>query len=132
MPYLTEFIDGGKGVVRIGMGVVTGQEILKAVMAWDTDNPPLEWITHALIDLTEVSAMDISAEEIRRIAEVDKASSKKMGRVHVAIAASQDIAFGMSRMYSGLTVSTGWIVNILRTRPEATAWLRSVVDTELV
>lgn len=132
MPYLTEFIDGGRGVVRSGQGIVTGREILEAVRGWDKSRYPLEGITHALIDLSEVSAMELTGDEIRQIAEIDKANSREMRQVYVAIAASRDIAFGMSRMYQGLTVSTGWKVNIVRKRAEAIAWLRSVVDTELI
>jgi hypothetical protein len=132
MPYLAEFIDGGKGVVRIGRNVVTGEEILLALRTWDRSLYPLEKITHALVDLTEVSALEITGDELRKIADIDKAVSQEMGPVYLAIAASRDIAFGMSRMYQGLTISTGWKVNIVRERSEAVEWLRSVVDTQLV
>lgn len=131
MPYLTEFIDGGRGVIRMGQGVVTGAEIIQALEAWPDD---VEWtgrITHGLVDLTGVHVFEVSTEEVRRIADIEKRHAQAMKRVFVAIAAPADLAFGMSRMYDGLIAPTGWVVNIVRSRGQGVAWLRSMVETEL-
>lgn len=44
----------------------------------------------------------------------------------VALVASSDLEYGMSRVFSAFEEKCGYTTNVFRTRPEAVAWLRSL------
>ncbi len=123
MPYLTEFIDEGTGILHVGKGVLTGEEIIAAIATLAQDMPHAELITHVFIDLTEVTSVQVSTEEVRVITAIDKKNSDLIKQICTAIVAPEDLAYGMSRMYAGLIPTPGWSIGVFRTMPEARVWL---------
>ena len=67
------------------------------------------------------TAFDFSAEELEEIAS--HASSADHDPSRVAILVSQDLSFGVSRMYEVYRKNTLTDVNVFRDEPEAIAWL---------
>ena len=130
MPYDTEFIDEGSGILHVGQGVLTGREIIEAMKGLATDPQSLESITHGLIDLTEVAEFRVSMDELQIILDIDRQSSKVIRRARVAIAASEDLLFGTSRMYAGMMHTPGWTIEVFRMMDQARAWLYSHHPTE--
>jgi hypothetical protein len=130
MPYLTEFIDEGTGILHVGSGVLKGQEIIKVVMAMAGKVPHPERVTHGLIDLTEVTDFQVSTEELKVITGVDRTQAETMKRIYVAIVAPKDVAYGMSRMYEGLMLTPGWTIEIFRTMNQARTWLSTRLSAE--
>jgi len=128
MSFQTEFIDGGTGALRIGRGVVTGQEIIDSVESFlSTVDDPMR-ITHQLVDFTKVDAFDVFTEDMERAAFLALRNAKRMGKVRLAIAAPGDVAYGMCRMFGALVYRSEWSICIVRAREEAVAWLGSRLD----
>lgn len=124
MPYRSELIDDGTGLLRIGTGVVKGQEIIEAAACLTSAFDPGR-ITHGLVDFTQVTSFEVTTQEIQTITALNMKNGEVTDAVIVAIAAPDDIAFGMSRMYGSLIAQRGWIVHTYRTMAEARAWLES-------
>jgi len=129
MPYHSELIEDGTCVLRVGTGVLTGKEILATARALPEVVVDMSKITHGLVDLTGVTRLDVSTEEVRRISELNLKISELTGPGRIAIAASSDLAFGMSRMYGALVSTKNWTVATFRTMEEARAWLFPEVKT---
>lgn len=123
MPYRSELIEDGTCVLRVGTGVVTGEEIINAAKALPEFAIDLSKITHGLVDLMGVTSFDVSTEEIKKISELNLKNGQHTGPVRVAVAASSHIAFGMARMYASLVSTQNWTVATFRTMEEARAWL---------
>jgi len=129
MPYHSELIEDGTCVLRVGTGVLTGAEILAAAKALPEFVVDLSKFTHGLVDLTGVTYLDVSTEDIKKISEQNLKLSQLTGAGRIAIAASSDLAFGMSRMYGALVSTKNWTVATFRTMEEARAWLLPEVKT---
>jgi hypothetical protein len=115
MTYTTELIASGTGILRTGSGVVTGQEILDAARTALTGvTDPLRF-THGLVDFTNIEGFEVSAAEMAMVAQVNRKNPGSMSNIIVAIAAPEDVAFGMSRMYGSLIDGSGWDVRTFRT-----------------
>lgn len=57
------------------------------------------------------------------------ANKQGRGPKFVAIVATDDATFGMSRMYDALTKEFGWMVRVFRSPEAAREWLRTVTQT---
>ena len=125
MPYTMEFTNEGKGLLRRGWGVVRGQEIIDSNHELLADAPRLGALAYARADFTEASGVEISAEDIHRIVESNTKMAKINPSVVVVVIAPRDAMFGMARMWETLADSTGWKTKVVRTAPEADAWLES-------
>ncbi len=122
-PYHSELIEDGTCVLRVGTGVLTGAEILATARALPEVVVDLSKVTHGLVDLTGVTRLDVSTEEIKKISELNLKISQLTGPGRIAIAASSDLAFGMSRMYASMVSTRNWTLATFRTMDEARVWL---------
>jgi hypothetical protein len=123
MAYITEVIDNGTGLHRVGQGVITGRELIDAAKAAWESRSDLAPITHALIDFTNIDRFECSAKEIVTVANLMAKIGETVKGAYVAIAAADDVAFGMCRMFGSLVDRNGWIIMTFRTIDEAKAWL---------
>ena len=124
MPYVTEFIDGGTGVLHVGSGVVTSAEIIEGARRVQSDESRARGLTHGLTDLTDVSELRVTTAELRLIVDASRKTAKLVPRGVVAIVAPKDHAFGMARMWELLIDEDGWTTRVFRDRVEAEIWLR--------
>ena len=116
-------IDESLGIVfTTYWGVVTVEEI-RAARPELLGHPGFEASVGQLADCREVTELQLSADDIRSLA--DFVSSKGGGRR--AIVVSTNLVFGMSRMYE-LWLAEGDGVQVFRDLAEARAWLG--LDTE--
>ncbi len=127
MPYTMSFTNDGKGVLRKGMGVLKGQEIIDGGLALLAEEDRLRGLAYGRIDFTEVTSIQITPEDIQRIADTNKRMAKLNPHVVVVIIAPGDAIFGMARMWETVAESTGWKTTVVRTAAEADTWL----ETEL-
>jgi hypothetical protein len=72
---------------------------------------------------------DVSAQELRTIRLHNLQVAQHVKTLHIAIAASTDLEFGMSRMHETLTDMPGWTVGVFRTVEQAREWLTAVVSS---
>ena len=124
MPYSTEIVDGGRGILHVGRDIVTGEELIASadgvlVMVKGGSSP-----NYALTDLSEVVNLRVSPEEIRRNAEVNIEISKYIRNAKVAIVAPRDHIYGIARMWQAYTEQTGWITQVFRSKDEAHEWIK--------
>jgi hypothetical protein len=124
LPYTTEFVDGGRGVLRVGSGIVTSVEILDATRELQGDPERAGRLRYGLVDLTEVTELRLTSQDMRRIAEASLKIAKLVPGGVVAIIAPKDHDFGMARMWEHLVDEADWITRVFRNRVEADAWIR--------
>ncbi len=123
MPYHLDLIHGGTGLRRTGEGVLTGGEIIEALRALPEQVPDLERITHALVDLTGITRIEVTNAELDTIASLDRGHGQRFGIRRVAIVATSDLAFGLARMYEAAMAGAGWEMRVTRDLAAAEAWL---------
>jgi SpoIIAA-like len=123
VPYLTDLIDDGTGLLRVGVGVLTGEEIIQAISSLTTTCTDPGRITHALVDFTHVTKLSVSEQEFQRIVEIDKAKHQDLNITRSAVVAPNGFVFGLACMYVGHTGLPDMEIKVFRTMEEAKAWL---------
>lgn len=101
MPVRYTYVENG-GVLLTGTGKVSGEAILEVNRAIYATPEMIMGIRCQIRDYTAVGNWRISGEEIRMIAEQDKRAAEVNPAMVVAVAAREQIAFGLSRMWVGL------------------------------
>ena len=74
--------------------------------------------------------MEVSKSEIEAIAEIHKNAEKISPDRVVAVAASKDIAFGLSRVWDANIGESQWERTIVRSRDEAESWIKEKVKSK--
>jgi hypothetical protein len=129
MPITCKFVNEGQGAIFTASGELTGSDVARAysdiIAAVATETIPY---CFNLFDFNGVSGIKISSAELEDLAYHALRLSRlaPAGRV-VAIHATSDFAFGLSRMWMVFIEQTGWEVELFRDRSKAIAWLRERV-----
>ena len=120
-------LDFGLGVVFIGEGVVTGQDIINANKIILSFEEKIKISKYCIIDYSEASAYDVSKHEINIIADQDKEISIYLPDYIVAIIAKRDLEFGVSRMWQTIIEVNDlkWDTEIFRDRNDAEKWIKN-------
>ncbi len=124
MPYSTEVIDNGKGILHIGSESVTGQDLMTSA------STVLKLVQsglrpeYALTDLSAVTDFAASAADITHNAVLNRNIARLLPAVRIAIVASSDVVYGMARMWQALMDQSGWTSRVFRSSEEALSWLR--------
>ena len=79
--------------------------------------------TPELVDLRDVTEMDLTREQIRAIAHVEGQEPGRISRM--AILAGSDLGFGLSRMFQVLADEASYEIKVFRDIDGAKTWLRS-------
>jgi hypothetical protein len=126
MPYETHIVDLGKGIHKVGHGVLTSAELIASSLQRSIDLKKAggSAVTYGLIDLTGVTELQISSETVMRLLEIDRQVSQFSQACHVAVVAPECLAFGMARLWSSFSRDIGWESQVFRDRESAKAWLR--------
>jgi hypothetical protein len=118
MPIELRYREGGRGVVFVCAGVVTGTEFDEANEEIYSDQC-LPALRYQLIDFSDAERIEISAEDTRRHAEVDRVAAERNPNIAIAIVGPSDVTFGISRMWQALTDDSKLQSHIFRSMPEA-------------
>ena len=124
MSFTAEYVDDGCGVLYVGAGVLTSQEIIAVKRDLLADPDKLRRIRYAIVTLSDVTLFP-SPEEIRQTVLLDHELAGINRSAVIAIIASEDLPFGMARMWEALAFATGWRVGIFRDRQKAEDWVRA-------
>lgn len=124
MPYETEIVDGGRGLIHRGHGVVTLEEILSAIDRTRQNTELIRSMRYALVDWTEVAELQATDANVRRTVDADRPVARLSPGLPVALVAPSDYLFGISRMWQAHVTALGWHAVVFRDRPSADAWLR--------
>ena len=123
MPIQIKYIEGGLGVEFIGSDVVTGTDIIEANKEiYSNENFSRQ--RYQIVDRTNCAEFQVSNEEIRIIAEQDKAAAKTNPNIIIALISKTDLQYGISRVYSALVGDSGFLTEIFRDRKTAEEWVK--------
>jgi hypothetical protein len=124
LPYRTTFVHDGRGVLHVGSGVVTGEEILGGDEEIQSDPDRAARIDHGLVDFTDVTELRVSSADLRLIADASRATARLVPEAIVAIVAPRAEAFEIARMWELIANVPGWRTHVFRDRASAEAWMR--------
>ena len=128
MPIYSQFLNGGKGISRIGQGRLTGQELIDSTKSLLRDIADPKQVTHEFLDLAEVTALNITTAQIKQIIELDLSNTKDSVIIIVAIAASDDFVYGVFRTIASFEMPSERIISVFRKAKDARKWLTSKVN----
>lgn len=122
MPVTVEALHDG-GVVLHYSGVLTAVEIIRAKRSLVSEqNRGLHYL---IVDASAADEFHISTDELRVIAKENKRlAAIATSGMPVAIAAPQDLGFGLARMWKVFAAETGWRISVFRSRAEAESWIQ--------
>lgn len=120
---ITYRIDRQRGIVWThATGVLTDAELLahKRRLINDPDFRPG---MRELSDVREIERLEVTPKGISRFVAQDKTDETQLGDHRLAIVASENVVYGMARMYQSLTDGSPRNVMVFRNPTEAKTWL---------
>jgi len=123
-----KYLDDGIGFGLTVCHDLTGQKLVDAVKEFSLSEKSLEKNRYGLVDYTPVENISLSRDDISTIAEWTNRASKIAPDRIVAVVASEDACFGLSRMWEILSRESSWEKRIFRTRDDAEEWLKKRVS----
>lgn len=124
MPYLTTYTDNGRGVQKMGHGLVTGAEIFSSAVQESSDEERTRRLQYGLIDFSNVREFLVTPSDIRRIVEVNRKTAALTPEACIALVAPAELPYAMSRLWHTLSDDLAWTSYVFHTRSDALAWLR--------
>jgi hypothetical protein len=122
-----DYLENGAGIEIIASGTVTGSEIIESHKEiYNAEN--LKRQKYQIIDRTECKEYLVSNVEVERIAEIDKKASETNPNIIIAIVASTDLQFGMSRVWQVYVEKSNYLTKVFRDREGAENWLKETLN----
>ena len=114
MPVTVRVDRSEKLVVTRYSGQVTDADVARQIADIER-NAPYDPEYRAITDFTQVTQFEISADQIRLVAE----SKSPLEKAHRVMVAPSDVAYGTSRMFQMLAGRTRPNITVVRTLGEA-------------
>ena len=129
MPIQVKYLDNGRGVLYLGEGIVTGDDIINANKEVFSSKEKMAKNRYGLIDYSNISHLNVSTSEIEIIVSQDKEASTFIPDAVVAITAKKDLEFGLTRMWEIIANNAGlqWETMVFRDNEKAEIWLKDSV-----
>ena len=129
MPIKVKYLDNGLGVLFIGEGIVTGDDIINANRKIFSSVEKMKKYKYGLIDYSRITQFNVSTSEVEIIASQDMKASLFITDGVLAITAEQDFEFGINRMWEITVESSGlpWETTVFRDRDAAKKWVKQKV-----
>ena len=129
MPIEIKYLDDGIGILFIGKGTVTGEDIINANRQIFSSEEKMLKNKYGLIDYSDIVQFEVSNPEIEIIASQDLEVSKYISSGVVAVVAKKDYVFGINRMWETIAEITGiqWETMVFKAREDAEAWINERV-----
>ncbi len=124
MPIKISYRDDG-GVEYEGWGLMTGEDVIDANNKTYANQQKLAQLRYQLCDYTKVDKFEISVAELRRIASQDEKAARQNPGMLVALVSTQDIMFGLARMWEAYADEAPFETAVFREREEAEAWIQA-------
>jgi hypothetical protein len=128
MPHKDERLDGGRGMVRVWTGAVAASELTAATVADYLGRENWPKVEYFISDFTGVTDLQATTDEIRELSSVEARTATFVPGLAMAVVAPSDFMYGMARMWQVFAQETGWSVGVFRSRAEADAWVRELID----
>ena len=127
MPIELQYRDAGSGVVFVCTGVVTAADFSRANEEVYSEES-LDHLQYQLIDFTATEHLEVSLEEIRDFAAVDMTAASQSQSLIIAGAGSDDLTFGISRMWQAFASDSNIRSGIFRSVPDAEYWIKETLQ----
>jgi hypothetical protein len=124
MPLSYQIDEERNLVLTTGSGILTDDDIIQHNASLLSD-PGFEPGMRELSDIRGIDRLEVTTEGVDRMVQHDERHAPEVKAHRLAIVASQDIVYGMARMYQSLTEQTVANVRIFGDIEEARAWLVS-------
>ena len=123
MPMNFSYMEDG-GILVHGEGVVTGSEIIEVNDKIYESPQKLERILYQLVDLTNVTKLLVSNEEVERLALQDLQVAKINPNMFIALVGHDDLVYGLARMWEALTHDAPFDTMVFRKLEDAEKWIK--------
>ena len=127
MPEEKKYLSDDYSVEIIGKGVVSGEELYNTANVVYSGDTLLKQ-KYLLINFVHVENLDVSTEDIVKLANQDIAASKTNPNILIAIVGEQDVVFGLARMWEAHVYEFAFETMVVREREEAVAWINKKID----
>lgn len=115
--------DAARNVLFVSFdGPLTDEDLVKYAQR-AASNPAIPPAHDELIDLRRVDVASVQSHTLRRIAELFAGGDRTPERSRVALVASDDASYGLSRMYQVFRSRSALDLRVFRDMAEARAWL---------
>ena len=125
MPAELKIMDDRSGILITGTGEFRGIDIVRVKREFELNEAEVSDFGYWLVDLRQVTSLDISTEDIRDLVEVDRRLAKRMPRAAVSVAAPLDATFGIARMWEIMIDGIGWPTGVFRDFSDAELWVQA-------
>jgi len=120
---IRSIIEKENGLIRTtASGRVSGAELVDYYRRL-RGHPDFKRTLNEIFDASQVEAVDMTADDVRRLSAVTEEYTSVGVPVKVAIVAPGDLEFGMSRMYEMLQVQSINTLKVFRERAPAERWI---------
>ena len=126
MPMTVTYIKNS-GVLIKGEGVVTGSEIKEANDKIYDSRENIMKIKYQLCDFLEVSEFLVTHEDIVFHSEQDYKAANINPHMIIAIVASSDLIFGLSRMWEAYSYRSPFQSMVFRSIEDAEKWIDEMI-----
>ena len=132
MPIEIKRCCDGAGVVYIGTGVVSGNDILRANEITYQSAEDLRKTRFYLDDWSEATSTSVTIPELRLAVEQDRAAAQINPDIVVANVGDADVFFGMARMWEAFVDELPWQTFTTRSLTEAKEWIKARTGIEVI
>lgn len=123
--------DNGQGVITKCSGVLTATDFIRAIRERYRPEEALQRIRYYLTDHSDVTAFEMTADDIIKLTRITREASLKNPGICLATVVGDDLGYGIVRMWHGYAHEIAWRYRIFRGREDAEQWLREEVDAGL-
>jgi hypothetical protein len=120
MAYTTEWET--QGVLWRYSGIVDGTELINSNLDIYGDER-FDRMKYQIVDLTRVSAFNVTRDEMLKIAAYDRAASLSNPFVKVAVVAKITAIKALTVLYDAENIKSPWETRIFDTVDQARAWI---------
>ena len=124
MPLTTETTKDCRGIIHMGTGTVTGDELVEASrsalqLVQNTQN-----FDYEIVDLTSATGLDnVGDEHIEQLTAQDRLAAVFRPNAIVVVIAPRDEFFELGKKWERRVQDLGWSTRVTRDRGEAVEWL---------
>ena len=134
MPIQIKYLDNGLGVLFMGEGIVTGDDVINSNREIFSSEDKFKNYKYGFIDYSNITHLNVSNSELGIIVSQDKKAFQFLPDGVIAIAAKQDLEFGINRMWEIIVENSGiqWETMVFRDKEKAKIWIKDRVKKNTI